>query len=61
MGLTAVARPIPVPRPGLADLVAMVASAAIFLALSARRRELSRLEGSVFLASYLGYMVWRAG
>lgn len=59
LGLTAVIKPVPVPRHGMSDLIAM-AAITILLWVMARTHKfkVNRIEGAVLLLCYLGYMIW---
>jgi cation:H+ antiporter len=62
LGPTVLAAPgaIVVPDDVLAvDLILMVASAVVCAPLFWSRRRLSRIEGCMFVAAYLGYLVWQ--
>jgi Ca2+/Na+ antiporter len=52
-------RPIPLPQGGMMDLIAMSALSLILLPLSVSQKQISRVEGGIILALYLGYTVWR--
>lgn len=60
LGLTATARPVPVPPGGHWDLLAMVLFAAVLLPFAFTRREISRTEGALLMAGYLVFVVMRA-
>jgi len=60
-GLTAVVRPMPIPRGGHLDL-AFTGFLSLCLLLVARThgQRIQRYEGGLLLAAYCGYVVWRA-
>jgi cation:H+ antiporter len=58
-GISATVRPIPLPQGGMMDLIAMSALSLILLPLSVSQKQISRVEGGIILALYLGYTVWR--
>ncbi len=60
-GLSASARPIPVPSSGHTDLFMMTLLSFLLLHLSiSNRRKIVRSEGSFLLVLYFGYILWRA-
>ena len=60
LGVTATVHPVPVPDGGFPDLVAATVAGALVLACSIGSRGITRLEGALLLASYAGYLSWRA-
>ena len=60
LGVTATIRPVPVPVDGHADLLAMALLTSALLPLSLSKKGIGRLEGTLLLLAYLGYVAWRA-
>jgi cation:H+ antiporter len=61
LGPTVLVAPAPVPVPDdilAVDLLLLVATALICVPLFWTKRRLSRIEGGVFVATYVGYLVW---
>lgn len=59
-GVVSTIRPVPVPKGGVSDLLFMAALSALLLPVAIRGpRKVTRAEGGVLLAGYLGYMAWR--
>ncbi|QNN24292.1 calcium/sodium antiporter [Planctomycetales bacterium ZRK34] len=60
MGVTATCRPIPIPDAGHTDLIVMaVLSIALLPIAFIGRNNISRREGALLLAAYVGYLTWR--
>jgi cation:H+ antiporter len=60
LGLSTTIRPVPVPRGGMLDLLAMIALAALLLPLAITgRRTISRLEGALLIVVYGAFVAWR--
>jgi len=59
LGITATIGRVPVPPLGHTDLTVMLAFGAGLLAFAFGRNEITRPEGGVLLAAYLGYLGWR--
>jgi len=61
LSLTALTRPLEVPPGGLSDLAMMAVLSLVLLPFAASgQNRLSRMEGALLLAGYLGYLTWRA-
>ena len=60
LGVTALVRPLSLGGVGPVDLGVMLAAAVLLLPLLVTRRRLTRPEGALLLAGYLGYLAWLA-
>ena len=60
LGLTATIKPMPVPPGGLVDVCVMMGFAVLLLPMAMTRQSISRAEGAVLLALYIGYISWLA-
>ncbi len=60
LGVSAGIRPVPVPRGGSSDLVALGLFSLVLLPFAGTRKSLSRGEGFLLLTGYLAYMSWRS-
>jgi cation:H+ antiporter len=58
LGITGLVRPLPLPPGTGADLLVMVATAALVLPLARTGFRLQRWEGALLLALYGGYLAW---
>ena len=60
LGVSATIRAVPVPDPrGRVDLLALAVFSAILLPFAMTQKKLRRAEGTLLLAGYLAFMVWR--
>ena len=61
VGMSSVARPLPVSADAVSDIVVMLLAASfLFVAMfvGKPRRQVSRLEGAAFVCMYVGYIAW---
>ena len=60
LGVTSTVAPLPLPEHAIPDLIVMNGIGLLLLPIAITRRKITRIEGSIFVAIFVGYMLWQA-